>query len=479
MARPAFAKRERRQRLPSIALATEGSRWTALDKICFRADKWDAQIVRMPKSFLAAVIWFLALLAAITAGLVVFLLTRVPDAPGPVAVSAQDPVLTYFPQPIGFPLEGHPMIAHVAVADLEPSGLPGVLVCDATANRIGWIRQYPRGVFTEQFIGDPVQGPAHVSVGDINGDGLPDLLVACMGQILPNNDRIGKIVVMENLGGGRFRNHVVAENIARVTDVRGADLNGDGRMDLVAGQFGYVQGEIRWMENLGDWRFRNHPLLDRPGTIMTPVADFDSDGKADFAALVSQDSEEVYGQVHLFHNLGNGELQDTVVWKTDNLGFGSSGLTAADINGDGRPDLAFTNGDGFNSAFAAQLPWHGLQWLENLGNHTFSYHRIGDSPGCYSPVCVDLSGHGHGHLDIVTVSAFNNSLDASAVMMTAWLNDGHEHFTPVPLARAPTHMVTVAAGDLDGNGVPVLVTGGFHAYPPYVQLSRVTLWRRR
>ena len=53
------------------------------------------------------------------------------------------PDLTYVPQPIGFPIEGHPMITHVAIVDLEGSGLPGVLVCDATANRIGWIRQHP------------------------------------------------------------------------------------------------------------------------------------------------------------------------------------------------------------------------------------------------------------------------------------------------------------------------------------------------
>ena len=93
-------------------------------------------------------------------------------------------------------------------------------------------------------------------------------------------------------------------------------------------------------------------------------------------------------------------------------------------------------------------------------------------------MCVDLSGKGHGHLDIVTVSAFNNSLDASTVTMTAWLNDGHENFTPVALAHEPTSLVTVTAGDLDGNGVPVLVTGGMNAYPPYAKMSRVTLWRR-
>ena len=35
------------------------------------------------------------------------------------------------------------------------------------------------------------------------------------------------------------------------------------------------------------------------------------------------------------------------------------------------------------------------------------------------------------------------------------------------------------AGDLDGNGVPVIVTGGFHAFPPYENMSNITLWRKK
>ncbi len=436
----------------------------------------------MSKPVLTAV-GVIALVAAATIGIVLGVLLLKSPAPGPAvpgAVTAPvSPALSYEWEPIGFPIKGHPLITHVAIADLDQDGFLDVLVCDAGANRIGWIRQAPRGVFTEQFIGDPVAGPAHVSVCDFNGTGRLDVLVASMGQILPNNDRIGNIVVLENLGGGRFRNRVVAENVARVTDVRGADLAGHGRQDLVVGQFGYTQGELGWVENLGDWKFLPHRLLDLPGTIMTPVADFDGDGKLDFAALLSQDTSQVYGQVHLFRNLGHGEFSDQKLWQTTNLDYGSSGMDTADVNGDGRPDLIVSNGDGFNSAFSAPAPWHGLQWLENQGDGRFAYHRVGDSLGCYSPVAADLRGLHNGHLDLVSVSAFNNSLNASSVALTAWLNDGKENFTPVVLAHQPTWMVTLAAGDLDGNGIPVLVTGGFHAYPPYTQMSRVTLWRRR
>lgn len=425
----------------------------------------------------AVILGGLGILAAGVLGGVAFMMLRdnaTPMARGIAtgeAAAEPAPRLVYEAIPIGDPIVGHPMIAHVAMADLDADGLPDVLACDGYTNSVRWIRQFPRGVYTERQLGETIQGPVHVSPCDIDGDGDSDLLVASMGMILPSNDKIGSVVVLENLGGLNFRNRVLVENIARVTDVRGADFNGDGRMDLVVGQFGYNEGEIRWMENLGDWQFRSQQLLNAPGAIHTPVADYDLDGRPDFAALVSQDDEEV----QLYHNAGGGRLQGSILWKAPDIGWGTSGLEVADVNRDGWPDLILTNGDGFDGQVG--LPEaHGLQWLENRRGRLV-YHRIGPSPGCYAPVCTDLDGDGDN--DIVTVSGFNNWQDPKAVSVTAWLNDGTHGFTPTVLARSPIQLITAAAGDLDGNGVPVLVTGGFHTYPPWTKMSRVTLWRKR
>jgi hypothetical protein len=416
-----------------------------------------------------------ALAAAVVASVLVFLLVRpegVPSKSSALPPPEARPRIAFLQRPIGLPVQGRPTITHLIITDLDLDGLPDVVACDGESNSVRWLRQSPRGVFNETQVGDTVAGPAHVSVADINADGKPDLLVASMGLIAPNNDKIGSVVVLENLGDGRFRNHILAEAVSRVTDVRGADLNGDGKLDLVVGQFGYNEGEIRWMENLGDWRFQSHLLLDQPGTIHTPVADYDGDGHLDFAALVTQDAEAV----HLFGGDGRGGFRDTVLWQSDNPSFGSSGLEVCDLNRDGRPDLIYTNGDGFDGLVSLP-PWHGLQWLENRPDHGFTYHRISDFPGCYSPVAADLDGDGNP--DIVAVSAFNNWHDPGAVSLMAWLNDGAQTFTAVPLATAPTHLLALAVGDLDGDGIPELVTGGFHIYPPWTQMSRITLWTRK
>lgn len=408
-----------------------------------------------------------------------WLLMRSPRVDSPATDAARhavDTSIAYEPIPIGAPVGANerPLVTHVTIADLDADGLPDILYCEGLNNTVRWIRQAPRGVFTETIIGEGIPAPAHVAVADVNRTGRLDVLVASMGQLMPNNDLIGSVIVLENLGGGRFEKRVLLENVARVTDVRAANLSGrtDGKLDLVVGQFGYAQGETRWMKNLGGWKFESTKVSMLSGCIHTPVADFDGDGTDDFAALISQEFEEI----HLFRSTRRG-LQQNVVWGSTNEDYGSSGLDVADVNRDGLPDLIYTNGDGFDYAVQGPRPWHGIQWLENRGSGVFTFHRVGSLPGAYAPCAADFNGD--GFTDLLAVACFADWSDPGAVSMMLWLNDGKQRFTPVVLAQKPTHLVTAAVGDLDGNGVPVIVTGGFHAFPPFDNMSNITLWRRK
>ncbi len=385
--------------------------------------------------------------------------------------------LAFVPEPIGAPVEefGRPYVTHVDLIDLDQDGRLDVLYCEGSTNTVRWIRQDETGAFVEAIIGEDIAGPAHVAAADIYGNGRLDVLVASMGQITPNNDRIGSVVVLENLDNQRFQPRVLLENVARVTDVRAANLmaHPDGRLDLIVGQFGYDQGESRWLENHGDWAFTSHLVNEQSGCVHTPVADFDGDGRPDFAAFITQEWEEV----HLFSNQGGGRFEERILWGSTNEDFGGSGMRVHDLNRDGRPDLLVSNGDGFDYAVRGPRPWHGLQWLRNDGNGAFTYQRIGDMGGAYAPAPADLNGD--GATDLVAVSGFGDWSDPQTPALMAFINDGSENFTPVVLARTPIQMITVAAGDLDGDGVPELVTGGFHAFPPYENMSSIMLWRRK
>ena len=304
---------------------------------------------------------------------------------------------------VGDPIVGNerPQIAHVQVADLDRDGLPDILVCDAVRNRVSWIRQAPRGVYTEVPIDGAILAPAHVEAVDIDGDGDLDLVVASLGALFPDNRRIGSVVILENDGHQNFTPHVVAQGIARVADVRVGDLDGDGDLDLAVAGFGYDDGETTWLENEGGWRFTPHVIQRLSGVINALIVDLNGDGRLDIVTLVSQEWEEVWA----FINDGNRQFTPKLLWGSTNADFGSSWISVVDLDRDGDPDILYSNGDAFDYAPANSRPWHGVQWLENRGQLKFDMHRIADLSGASSVQAADLDGD--GDLDVAVVSAYN------------------------------------------------------------------------
>ena len=397
-------------------------------------------------------------------------------APAPPATSSilpkGAPSTFLAPAPVGTRVNDkeRPLIAHVSIADLDRDGLPDIIACVVHENRVAWLRQSPRGIFTETTLGAEVRAPAHAQVIDFDGDGDLDVVVASLGVLFPSNARIGSVLVLENQGDQRFVHRVAAEGIARVADARAGDLDGDGDLDIAVAGFGYDTGETRWLRNLGNWQFEATVLQNLSGPINVEVVDLDGDGDNDVAALVSQEWEEIYAHV----NDGTGRFASRLVWGSTNDDFGSSWLTAADMDKDGDVDFVYSNGDAFDYAPSGSRPWHGVQWLENRGDLTFALHRIGDLSGASSPQPADLDGD--GDVDVAVVSAYND-WDDPAAQSLIWLeNDGTMRFALHDVANAPTHLVTLSAADLTGDGRVDLVTGGLHASRPYDRMSRVTLW---
>lgn len=363
-----------------------------------------------------------------------------------------------------------PLISNLAVEDLNEDGLPDILVCDAKNNFISWIQQNPSGVYNEKVLANEILAPAHVQVMDFDKDGDKDIMVAALGMLYPSNDKIGSVIVLENIGDCNFNKHIIADNIARVSDVRAGDLDNDGDSDLAVAQFGYDDGETRWIENLGDWKFKSHILQNLSGPINVEIVDLENDGDLDIISLVSQEWEQIF----CFLNDGKGNFQMKLLWGSTNEDFGSSGIYICDFDQDGRPDILYTNGDAFDYIPPRGRPWHGIQWLKNEGDMNFTFHRICDFIGAYNVRPVDIDRD--GDLDLFAVSGFNLWDDPMAQSFIWLENIDYKNFLLHDIASKPTHLITLEPGDFNNDGLADFVTGGMHSYKPFDRMGRITLW---
>jgi len=396
------------------------------------------------------------------------------DSPAPQITRAEVDLDRYIGEAIGKSFDDVPWVAHVRAIDLDQDGLMDAIACEAKDDEVIWLRQDSSGNFEEVLIASDMQAPVHAEVYDLDEDGDFDILVSCMNIVFPNNEKIGALIALENDGHENFTQRILLDEVERVTDARAEDMDGDGDLDLVVGQFGYDQGEVRWMQKIGDWKYESHSLLHLSGLINVCVDDFNSDGHPDIAAQFSQQWEEI----HLFENDGKGNFTDKIIWGSTNHDFASSGMTEADLNQDGLPDLVFTNGDGFGPTLKpGPRPWHGVQWLENKGDGSFVYNRIGDLAGAYSPVVTDVDQD--GDLDILSVSAFNDWENPNSDSLVWFRNDRDQGFTKVTLAYEPIQLLTIDFADFDNDGVGEIISGCFPSAPPFERIGRFDVWKER
>jgi len=362
-----------------------------------------------------------------------------------------------------------PQITNVRILDFDGDSIQDIIACDAQENAVFLYRQAPLGTWTEHLIANNLQVPAHATVLDIDLDGDNDVVVSILGDIMPNDERIGSIVLLEN-DQGQFRRHTLLDGVRRVADVQGADFDSDGDIDLAVAVFGYSHGQVLWLENNGQGKFRSHELASAAGAIHVPLADYDGDGDIDIATVISQDDEEVWG----YENLGDGTFRPRLLYFTFNFDLGSAGLVSADLDNDGDMDFVLPVGDNFENDYTYPQPYHGCLILENQGDWVFQSRKIVQFGGTYAAEVGDLDGD--GDLDIVLVSMFNEWSDSSHASIIWLENDGKAQFKPWQIDNSPTHLVSVDCGDLNNDGNDDIVTGGLHVIAPYDRMGRITRW---
>ena len=180
----------------------------------------------------------------------------------------------------------------------------------------------------------------------------------------------------------------VLKNLRRPTQAGFADLNGDGREDIVVSQFGNRLGSLSWFEARKDGGYDEHVLFDRAGAVQAEIFDANKDGRPDIFALVAQGREGIY----LLLNRGNGEFETQTIIEV-HPAFGFSHFQLVDFNGDGFIDLLITNGDSGDYPCPPRA-YHGIRLYLNAGQNHFREAWFYPLHGAYHAIARDFDGDG-------------------------------------------------------------------------------------
>lgn len=246
-----------------------------------------------------------------------------------------------------------------AVADFTGDGKADVAVSSGAADTRVRLSRFPATLYRPERVGESVITGAlasRIEAADMNGDQRPDLVAAAGDSVAVWRNTNGAFAAFTQspIGGGTLGRFVLA------------DLNGDGRLDLA----GVVTtsssaGRISVMLGNGQGGFGtplNLTFLQLPGAVA--AADLDGDGRTDLVV----GSSENFGvtQYAVFWNEGNGTFSAPQRLPTPTEGFGGTGAIATgDVNGDGRQDV-LVSGNFNSSVLSVHLGQAGRQFRAPL-----------------------------------------------------------------------------------------------------------------
>jgi hypothetical protein len=245
----------------------------------------------------------------------------------------------------------------VATADINGDSKPDMITADFAIGKISvFINTTPALATTPTFAAhvDFLSGsgtantkPRFVTIADINGDGKPDVIVANGGD---NTISVFLNITATNAATPNFAGQQIFATGSNPTGVAADDLNGDGKPDLI------VANE---MDNTIWARFNT--TLNGAGTVNLSApasvpsgfnaqsvygittADIDGDGKPD---VIVADRTDSLVSVLVNTSPANASVPSFAAQQTFTTGTFPLSVTAADVNGDGSPDLVVANTTG-------------------------------------------------------------------------------------------------------------------------------------
>ncbi|MFN7924807.1 MAG: VCBS repeat-containing protein [Bryobacteraceae bacterium] len=295
----------------------------------------------------------------------------------------------------------------VVIADINGDQFPDVAFLngarDAKEVQVFWGGTAPHSAARMQAV--PVPDPTAIRAADVDGDGKADLVIATAGgrqTVGTDQTDAGEpqVLVMHGSATGLDPKRTERLPAASPRDVAVVDMNADGLPDIAVANAEGSESFVYWGAKSGfdPERRTALPTMSANGVA---AGDFNGDGNVDIAFANSHDDQTYDVASYIYW----GSKQGFAPYLRSELqSFGAASVTAGDLDGDRRPELVFINQ--YSGRYAGRQ--NSFIFWGNPHHHysTASMARL-PTEGAYDTTVADFDDDGYA--DILFTNAYIQS----------------------------------------------------------------------